>query len=279
MLFNEYCFPYDALFSKGSSPLPSIPPPPPRPTASIPIVHLAPVSIPTPVFRGNLNSGQLHSRSGQSGPSTHTTLSSDTRSAGSSSSPTQVLAGAAPVVSSPNHQPTTSGGTVAAPNEAVSGSVEVVSGSAAETSSDSETLDPLIYIHPDNIHPMQTRAKDGIVMPRLQPTLLLTEVEPSSFRIALADLKWHSAMDEEHQALIRNQTWSLVPLPPQRHAIGCKWVFRIKQNSDSSVHKYKARLVAKGFHQKQGFDFKETFSPVVKPVTVRTILTLVVSMH
>lgn len=67
-------------------------------------------------------------------------------------------------------------------------------------SSDSTTSEPLIFIHPGNIHPMQTRGKNGIIVPRLQPTLLLTEIEPSNFRTALADLKWHSAMDEEYQA-------------------------------------------------------------------------------
>lgn len=72
----------------------------------------------------------------------------------------------------------------------------------------------------------------------------------------------------------RNKTWSLVPLPPNRKTIGCKWVFRVKENADGSVNKYKARLVAKGFHQVLGFDFNETFSPVIKPVTIRIILTL-----
>lgn len=63
-------------------------------------------------------------------------------------------------------------------------------------------------------------------------------------------------------------------MPANRKAIGCKWGYRIKENSDGSINKYKARLVAKGFHQQYGFDFTETFSPVVKPVTIRIILTL-----
>ncbi|MCH87664.1 retrovirus-related Pol polyprotein from transposon TNT 1-94 [Trifolium medium] len=74
-----------------------------------------------------------------------------------------------------------------------------------------------------------------------------------------------------------NKTWSLVPLPPHRKAIGCKWVFRIKENPDGTVNKYKARLVAKGFAQIAGFDFTETFSPVIKPITIRIILTLAVT--
>jgi histone deacetylase 1/2 len=74
-----------------------------------------------------------------------------------------------------------------------------------------------------------------------------------------------------------NNTWTLVPLPLHRKAIGCKWIFRVKENPDGTVNKYKARLVAKGFLQTAGCDFTETFSPVIKPVTIRIILTLAVS--
>lgn len=59
--------------------------------------------------------------------------------------------------------------------------------------------------------------------------------------------------------------------------MGCKWVYRTKKNSDGSIHRYKARLVAKGFHQQPGIDYAETFGPVVKPATIRTVLSLAVS--
>ena len=59
-------------------------------------------------------------------------------------------------------------------------------------------------------------------------------------------------MQDEIDALHRQFRWSLVPLPPGKQAIGCKWVFRIKSNPNGSVSRYKARLVAKGYHQEAG---------------------------
>lgn len=101
----------------------------------------------------------------------------------------------------------------------------------------------------------------------------MAHVEPASIKQALSDRKWKEAIQDEYKALMANGTWSLVNLPPHRKPIGCKWVFRVKENPDGTVNKYKARLVAKGFHQQARFDFHETFSPVVKPVTIRVILT------
>ena len=81
-------------------------------------------------------------------------------------------------------------------------------------------------------------------------------------------------MASEFNALHRQHTWSLVPPCADQNIIGCRWVYKIKRNTDGSVSRYKARLVAKGFHQQAGVDFDETFSPVVKPPTVRIILSL-----
>jgi histone deacetylase 1/2 len=120
---------------------------------------------------------------------------------------------------------------------------------------------------------MITRGKTG----NLKPKVFLAELEPKTIKGALTDPKWLQAMEAEYHALMANNTWSLVPLPPHKKAIGCKWVFRVKENPDGTVNKFKARLVAKGFLQTVGFDFTETFSPVIKPITIRIILTLAVT--
>ena len=68
-----------------------------------------------------------------------------------------------------------------------------------------------------------------------------------------------------------------MPYHPTMNLVDCKRVFKLKHKPDGSVDKYKARLMAKGFHQQPGLDYGETFSPVIKPTTVRTVCSLAVS--
>jgi hypothetical protein len=86
--------------------------------------------------------------------------------------------------------------------------------------------------------------------------------------------EWRMAMLEEMQALDKNNTWVLTTLPPNKKVVGCKWVFTIKQNSEGKVERYKARLVAKGYSQTYGVDYDETFAPVAKMNTIRTLISV-----
>jgi hypothetical protein len=84
-------------------------------------------------------------------------------------------------------------------------------------------------------------------------------------------------MKEEFDAITSNQTWTLVPKPPRTNIVTGKWVFRHKSAADGSLERYKARWVVRGFAQRPGIDFGETFSPVVKPATIRAVLSLAYS--
>ncbi|KAJ0683430.1 putative RNA-directed DNA polymerase [Helianthus annuus] len=101
-------------------------------------------------------------------------------------------------------------------------------------------------------------------------------VEPTCFSEAVKDPRWVEAMNKEMEALYKNGTWVLVNLPKDRKAIGCKWIYKVKYKSNGEIERFKARLVAKGFSQREGLDFGETFSPVVKMVTIRCVLSLAI---
>ncbi|KAJ0535497.1 putative RNA-directed DNA polymerase [Helianthus annuus] len=107
-------------------------------------------------------------------------------------------------------------------------------------------------------------------------TSLNKTVEPTCYEEASKDPRWVEAMNKEMEALFKNNTWVLADLPQGRKAIGCKWVYRVKYKLNGEIERFKARLVAKGFNQREGLDFGETFSPVVKMVSIRVVITLAV---
>jgi Reverse transcriptase (RNA-dependent DNA polymerase) len=132
-----------------------------------------------------------------------------------------------------------------------------------------------------HLHPMITRTRDNTRRPRQFPdhvTYLSTgpDIEPVTFHQANSSEHWRQAMAQEINALARNKTWILIPPPSHPNIVGCKWVYRIKKNVDGSIARYKARLVAKGFTQEEGVDYFETFSPVVRPTTIRLVISIAV---
>nr|GEU84913.1 ribonuclease H-like domain-containing protein [Tanacetum cinerariifolium] len=96
----------------------------------------------------------------------------------------------------------------------------------------------------------------------------ILEVLHKTYRDAFHDSNWQNAMRDEYDALIKNSTWTLVPQPPDANVVRYMWLFR-----------HKARLVANGSTQLEGVDVDETFSPLVKPKTIRTVLSLAVFRH
>ncbi|CAJ2674628.1 unnamed protein product [Trifolium pratense] len=125
-------------------------------------------------------------------------------------------------------------------------------------------------------YPIQNyTSHDQLSKDQLAYTLsLLTDTEPSSYTEACKHDCWVKAMQSELQALQQNNTWTIVPLPSGIKPIGSKWVYKIKRKADGSIERYKARLVAKGYNQIEGVDYFETFSPVAKMTTIRTVLAI-----
>ncbi|GJU68938.1 ribonuclease H-like domain-containing protein [Tanacetum coccineum] len=126
---------------------------------------------------------------------------------------------------------------------------------------------------------MVTRAKAGIFKPLERMNCHVTTISPlpRSHVHALRDPNWKEAMLDEYNALITNGTWVLVPRPANVNVVRSMWLFKHKFNADGSLSRYKARLVANGRSQQQGIDCDETFSLVVKPATIRIVLSLAVS--
>ncbi|KAJ1685430.1 hypothetical protein LUZ63_016820 [Rhynchospora breviuscula] len=152
---------------------------------------------------------------------------------------------------------------------------------STKSTSVSSSTDP----SPPSSHPMTTRSKDTTRRSKKFPDFVAylattpANADPTSFVQASKVSHWQEAMTKEIQALLYNKTWVLVPPHVDQHIVGCKWIFKTKRHANGTIERYKARLVAKGFTQEEGVDYFDTFSPVVRPTTIRIVLAIAVSHH
>lgn len=132
-------------------------------------------------------------------------------------------------------------------------------------SSNSSTTHPLAkFFSYNHLHPQ----RKCYVIKTLETT------DSTDFTEAANEQKWILTMQEEIDALEKNKTWEIITLPPEKIAIGRKWIYKTKFHSDGTIDKHKFGHVAKGYNQQQSINYSDTFSPVAKMVTVRSALVL-----
>lgn len=125
-------------------------------------------------------------------------------------------------------------------------------------------------------HPLKSVLSDQKLSPTYKAFVhsVSSIIEPHTFSQAVVHPEWRQAMSAELQALEENNTCSVISLPSGKSVVGCKWVYKENVLANGTLERYKARLVAKGYTRQEGVDYFETFSPVAKLVTVRTLLAI-----
>ena len=102
--------------------------------------------------------------------------------------------------------------------------------------------------------------------------------EPNSYEEDVQKKEWVDLMTEEYQSIMKNDVWDIVPKLEIKSVVSSKWIYKIKNAADGSIEKYKARFMARGFSQKKGIDYEETFVPVARYTSIRTIMALTSTM-
>jgi hypothetical protein len=102
----------------------------------------------------------------------------------------------------------------------------------------------------------------------------ILEEEPNCFEEAIQRKEWEDAMTEEYKSIMKNEVWEIVPRPKNKDVVSSRWLFKTKHVADGSIKKYKERFVAHGFSQKEGIDYEETFTPMARYTSIRTIIAL-----
>lgn len=103
--------------------------------------------------------------------------------------------------------------------------------------------------------------------------------DPTRYSQSAKHYHWYGTMQPEIWAIETNHTWLLIPLPPVKKPIDCKWIFKTKLHANGSIERYKARLVAKGYTKAKSLDYHDIFAPIAKVVAVHCVLTIVATCN
>lgn len=104
------------------------------------------------------------------------------------------------------------------------------------------------------------------------------EIEPYSFEEVTLKPIWVDAIIEEYDSIIRNNVWEVAPRLADKSMVSSKWLYKVKQATNGSFEKNKAKFVAIGFSQLEGIDYEETFYPVARYYSIKSILAFSVQM-
>lgn len=106
----------------------------------------------------------------------------------------------------------------------------------------------------------------------------ILDSEPSSYEEATSQQVWRDAMQEEYSSIMENDVWEVVSRPEGKFVVTSRWLYKVKHAADGSIEKFKARFVARGFSQVEGVDYEETFAPVARYTSIRSIISIATEM-
>ena len=133
-----------------------------------------------------------------------------------------------------------------------------------------------------NVRPASRYEDGNFVAYALNVIKDLEVEEPKSYAVAMISRQkklWKNAAEEEMESHRKNQNWDLIDRPPKFKVVGCRWLFNLKPGIPGvEDERYKGRLVAKGYSQTEGVDYNKIFSPVVKHISIRIMLSIVVNL-
>ncbi|KAJ0577826.1 putative RNA-directed DNA polymerase [Helianthus annuus] len=177
------------------------------------------------------------------------------------------------------NQQTTIPNVTAGQNSHDTSNQDVISQHHSTEGSQSQTVgDAAEGIVDSNSPPLRTRSLNDVyeatspMEDYLVCEFALSISDPMMYEEVILKKEWQVAMTEEIKAIEKNETWMLVDPPSNRNIVGLKWLYKTKLGPDGKMLKYKARLVLKGYSQRKGVDFQDTFAPVARFETIRTVL-------